>query len=159
MERGPDRPAPASTAGSRENAASPQLDAAGARPVVFFDGVCGLCNRTVDFVLARDREQRFRFSPLQGETARRLLGEADTESLGTLVLLDERGTHRRSTAVVRILRGLGGVWGVLGALLWLIPRPLRDLGYRLVAKSRYRWFGRKESCRMPTPQERSRFLP
>ncbi len=129
------------------------------RSVVFFDGVCGLCNVSVDFILARDTHQRFRFAPLQGETARQVLPAADRERLDTLVLLTERAAYRRSAAVVRILWRLPGVWPVLGALLWLIPGPLRDLGYRIVSANRLSWFGKKETCRLPTPEERERFLP
>lgn len=127
--------------------------------VVFFDGVCGLCNVSVDFILARDTHQRFRFAPLQGDTARQKLPSADRERLDTLVLLTEQGTYRRSAAVVRILWRLPGAWPVLGALLWVIPGPLRDMGYRIVSANRLRWFGKKESCRLPTPEERERFLP
>jgi predicted DCC family thiol-disulfide oxidoreductase YuxK len=132
---------------------------AAAGPILFFDGVCGLCNRSVDFAMAHDRRQRLLFAPLQGETARTLLDPADVASLDSVVLLNARGVHRRSAAVVRVLWLLGGVWTILGMVLWVIPKPLRDLGYGFVARYRYRWFGRKESCRMPTPQERSRFLP
>jgi len=128
-------------------------------PVIFFDGVCGLCNRFVDFVLRRRRGREFRFSPLQGETARQWLAGNEWATLNSIVLLDEMGEHRQSTAVVRILRRLGGVWNVAGMLLWLIPRPLRDLGYRAVAASRYRLFGRKETCRLPSEKEKDCFLP
>ena len=127
--------------------------------IVFFDGVCGLCNVSVDFILARDTHQRFRFAPLQGETALQELPSGDREQLDTLVLLTERGTYRRTAAVVRILWRLPGVWPILGALLWVIPGPLRDLGYRIVSANRLRWFGKKETCRLPTPEERERFLP
>ena len=137
----------------------PSDDGAPGRPILFFDGVCGLCNRSVDFALARDRRQRLLFAPLQGDTARERLDQTDVESLQTVILVDARGVHRRSSAVVRVLWLLGGLWRVAGTLLWLIPRPLRDLGYKLVARYRYRWFGRKETCRMPTPEERARFLP
>lgn len=130
-----------------------------AGPIVFFDGVCGLCNHFVDFVLKHDREKRFRFAPLQGETAQQLLDASDTESLKSIVLIDEAGTHRRSTAVVRVLHGLGLGWRILGMLFWLVPLPLRNVGYHCVAKMRYFMFGKKESCRMPTPEERGRLLP
>lgn len=130
-----------------------------AHPILFFDGVCGLCNRFVDFVLSRDPQGRFRFAPLQGGTARRRLESADVDALSTVILLDERGVHRQSSAVVRMLFGLGGVWTIPAAVLWLIPRPLRDVGYRCVARCRYRLFGKRETCRMPTPAERARFLP
>ena len=129
------------------------------RPVIFFDGVCGLCNRFVNFVLARDKKHVFRFAPLQGETARAMLPAPDVEDISTVVVLSKDGSRRRSSAVVSILRQLGGVWAVLGMLLWIVPSPLRDLGYKLVARSRYRLFGKKEVCRMPTPEERAMFLP
>ena len=84
------------------------------RPILFFDGVCGLCNRAVDFVLARDREGAFLFAPLQGETGQRLLSARDVESLDTLVLLTPQGAYRRSAAVVRILWELRPLWQAAG---------------------------------------------
>lgn len=131
----------------------------GESPIIFFDGVCGLCNWFVDFVLPRDRQGIFRFSPLQGETAREYLSAEEIEALKTVVLVDESGTYRQSTAVLRVLRRLSGVWPLIAGLLRLVPPPLRDLGYRLVARNRYRFFGRKEACRMPSADERQRFLP
>ncbi len=128
-------------------------------PILFFDGVCGLCSRAVDFVIARDPEGVFRFAPLQGETARTMLGEADIAALETMVVATDKGLYRRSSAAVRILWRLGPFWRLCGWLLWIIPRPLRDLGYSTVAKTRYRLFGKHETCRLPTPEERERFLP
>ncbi len=134
--------------------------------VLFFDGVCGLCNRSVDFVLSRDRRGTIRFAPLQGETAKQVLSSefrvpsAKTQSFDTIIWLDSSSREFvRSAAAVRVLWRLGGVWSLIGWLLWLIPRPLRDVGYRLVAANRYRWFGKKETCRLPSPAERERFLP
>lgn len=145
-------------------------------PVIFFDGVCGLCNLFVDFVMARDKSFRFRFSPLQGETAAAVLkappgqGPAaaqgvaaeslldDVEGLKSVILWDEQGLHRKSKAALRVLAGLGGLWS-LTRLFLLVPAFLRDPVYDFIAKNRYRWFGKKESCRMPTPSERARFLP
>ncbi|MCH8830083.1 MAG: DUF393 domain-containing protein [Planctomycetes bacterium] len=128
-------------------------------PIIFFDGVCGLCNRSVDFVLARDGDEQFRFAPLQGETAQAALSAPDIQTLGSLVFVSESGTSRHSTAIVRILWKLGGIWSFWAVLLWLIPWPLRHLGYKIIGANRYRLFGKRETCRMPTPQERSRFLP
>jgi len=144
-------------AGSQDHAADANPAAGG--PILFFDGVCGLCNRFVDFALPRDAGHALRFAPLQGETARRHLATGDVESLKSLVLLDERGSYRYSSAVVRTLKHLGPGWKMLGTILWLVPRPLRDGGYRLVAANRYRLFGKKQACRLPSPQERPRFLP
>lgn len=131
------------------------------KPVLFFDGVCGLCNRSVDFAMSRDPEGRLLYSPLQGETATELLSEQDRENIDTVIFLpaDRSRVYRRSAAAVRVLWLLGFPWNVCGWLLWLIPLPLRNVGYRLIAKARYRFFGKHETCRMPTPEERSRFLP
>jgi predicted DCC family thiol-disulfide oxidoreductase YuxK len=126
-------------------------------PVIFFDGLCGLCNRFVDFVIRRDSCGVFRFAPLQGETARERLAEADVRDLKTMFLIDREGTHRKSAAVLRVVVRLGGFWRA-AALLWIVPRLLRDVGYSLIANNRYALFGKKETCRLPTPDERGRFL-
>lgn len=127
-------------------------------PILFFDGVCGLCNSVVDWVLRNDRRGVVRFSPLQGQTAQQRLPDVDRERLDTVVFVEGDRITRRSTAIVRLLSHLGGIWTVLAWLLWLIPWPLRDVGYRAVSKLRYRLFGKKETCRLPTPDERARFL-
>ncbi len=127
--------------------------------VVFFDGVCGLCNWSVDFVLARDKSGIFRFAPLQGQTAAERLGTEAVQSLESVVMIDQSGVHCRSTAMVRMLWGLGRFWKCVGLLLWLVPRPLRDFCYWLVVRNRYYLFGRREMCRIPSVDERSRFLP
>lgn len=127
-------------------------------PVLFFDGVCGLCNATVDFALRHDRNGRVLFAPLQGTTAAARLDAADTQNLDTVVMMERGQLHRRSAAIVRLMRQLGGAWTPLAWLLWVIPWPLRDIGYRLVSKLRYRLFGQKETCRLPSPEERARFL-
>ena len=134
-------------------------DVGGERPIVFFDGECGLCNTTVDFLLDRDRHGVFLFSPLQGETAKQHVDPRDVESLSSMVLKVGRKTYRHSSAVSRMLMRLPGVWKFLGAILWLIPWPLRHLGYKIVAANRYRWFGKRDTCRVPTPEEFARFLP
>ena len=131
---------------------------AGEHPIVFFDGVCGLCSHAVDFAMVRDANATFRFAPLQGETAHDMLPEADTANLDSMAVAMDGKIYRRSSAVVRMLWGLGPFWRLCGWLLWLIPLPLRDLGYKFVAKWRYRLFGKHESCRLPTPEERERFL-
>lgn len=132
--------------------------AADSKPILFFDGVCGLCNGFVDFVLKHDRHGRVFVAPLQGPTAAASLPDEIVRGLDTVVLLDGESWHIRSSAIVRIFWKIGGLWSILGTLLWLIPKPLRDLGYKVVARSRYRLFGKKETCRLPTAAERSRFL-
>lgn len=134
---------------------------------VFFDGHCGLCNRTVDFLIREDAEsRRLRFATLQGPTADlwRMNGRLpatkttaadDLESL--LVVWGER-TLDRSDAALAIGEHLGGLWRVFAILARAVPRPLRDGVYRLVARHRYRFFGRRETCRLPTKEERSLFI-
>ena len=133
------------------------------RPIVFFDGVCGLCNRSVDFLLSLDRNQKLLFAPLQGETARKYLRPEQAEvrpaDLRSIVYWEDGRGVRCSTAIVRSLLQIGGIWRLAGYALWIIPRPLRDWGYTVIASNRYRWFGKSESCRMPAPGERERFLP
>ncbi len=128
--------------------------------VILFDGVCTLCNAAVDFILRRDAAGRFAFASLQSDVAtaylkKRGLDLPDTPD--TLVLIDADGLHERSTAALRIARGLPGAWLLLYAFI-LVPPPLRDAVYRIVAAHRYRWFGRRETCRLPTPAERVRFV-
>jgi len=154
---------PSADRGKRDDSPRANSESSGVpevmHPIVFFDGVCELCNRTVDFLLRRDPAGVFRFAPLQGETARTQLPAGDVESRETIVLLDEQGRHRGESAAVRILWRLGRGWKVAAGLLWLFPRPVRDAGYRLVSSTRYRLFGKKETCRTPTPDEREWFLP
>lgn len=128
------------------------------KTVVFFDGVCGLCNSFVDFAMPRDGNRRLHFAALQGETAEQRLA-ADQRNLDTVVLSTPAGVFTHSSAIVRILWTLGGGWSVLGTFLWVVPKPLRDVGYRIFASQRYRLFGKKESCRLPTAEEAGRILP
>jgi predicted DCC family thiol-disulfide oxidoreductase YuxK len=129
------------------------------QPLVLFDGVCGLCNRFVDFVLARDRGARLRFAPLQSEHGRALLAAAglDPDALDSVVLVRGGRAYRESAAALRVLAELGLPWSLCAAAL-AIPAPLRDAVYRFVARNRYAWFGLRETCRLPTPEERTRFL-
>lgn len=129
------------------------------RPILYFDGVCGLCNRVVDFCLRNDRHGRILFAPLQGTTAAARLPQTDTANIHSVVFSEGDRLSRRSTAIVRLLNQMGGIWVPVSWLLWLIPKPIRDPGYRLVARLRYALFGRREVCRMPTAADRERLLP
>ena len=128
-------------------------------PIVFYDGFCGLCDRFVGFVLARDRAGRYRFAPLSGETARHRFGASIDPAEPQTVILEEHGKVRvRSDAALAIVAGLGGGWRAVQALR-VIPRPIRDWVYDLIARYRFRWFGRRTECRVPAPEQRRRFLP
>ena len=128
------------------------------RPIIFFDGVCGMCNKLVDLILRIDRRQKFLFAPIQGETAKKLLpAQPDDPEEWSMLYLDERGLHDQSDASLEVSRRLGGVWWLL-SLARFVPRFLRNPAYRVIVRNRYRWFGRRDTCRIPTPEERERFL-
>jgi predicted DCC family thiol-disulfide oxidoreductase YuxK len=138
----------------------PTLPGAEGRPLLLYDGTCGLCDRSVQFVLRRDRAGRFRFAALQSGAARRLVAELglDPEAVDSMILVDERGVaSRESTGALRTAARLGWPWRALAAGL-VVPRVLRDPVYRFIAKRRFRWFGGVEACRLPGVGERERFL-
>lgn len=136
------------------------------RPIILFDGVCNLCNAAIDFVLARDPNAEFRFGSLQSKAARPILGRCDDSSAtiaaaeeepATIVLVENGRCYTRSAAALRIARRLSGGWPLLYAAIW-IPRPVRDAVYEWIAARRYQWFGRRSTCRVPTPELAERFL-
>lgn len=129
------------------------------QPILFFDGSCGFCTRSVQWVLRHDRRTTLRFAPLQGQTYAALDLPGKPTDMSSLVLLRDGVLFTRSSATVRMLPLLGGIWPLIGALLWLIPKPLRDWGYRLVARNRYRIAGRADACALPTPDQSARMLP
>jgi len=127
---------------------------------VLFDGVCNLCNGVVQFLIARDPDIRFHFTTLQGETGGAVLKEfaLEKESMRTLIYLRHGKIHLRSSAALHIARDMRGLWPMAYGLI-IVPRFLLDAVYDLVARYRYRWFGRTESCMVPTPELTARFLP
>jgi predicted DCC family thiol-disulfide oxidoreductase YuxK len=128
-------------------------------PLVLFDGVCNLCNRSVQMILRHDRKARFRFASLQSPLGEKLRDELgiDREKVDSVVLVEGGRWYQESDAALRIANGLGGPWKAFG-IFRLVPRPLRDAAYRLIARNRYRWFGKTETCWVPTPELRGRFL-
>jgi len=128
-------------------------------PILLFDGVCNLCNASVQWVLKRDRRGLFRFAALQSDVGQQLLQQhgLDSKNFDTVVLVESERVFLRSDAPLEIVRRLGGAWRLLYALK-LIPRPLRDSVYNFVARNRYRWFGRQEVCMIPKPAWKERFL-
>lgn len=138
---------------------------AGTNPIVLYDGVCGLCNRSVQFLLKHDKQARFRFASLQSDFAGKVLGRhgLDPKDLDTVHVVenyDQPGERvlQRSDAILRAGRELGGFWSAASSVARIVPRPLRDLVYRFVATNRYRVFGKYDTCMLPDPNQRSRFL-
>lgn len=128
-------------------------------PILFYDGECGLCARSVQWCLDHDRRGVLRFAPLQGETYARLDVAGRPTDLDTVVLWDVDGLHVRGDAMLRVLRHVGGGWRFLGACGRVVPRFARDAAYDFVARRRLAWFGGADSCRLPAAATRTRFLP
>lgn len=126
--------------------------------IVFFDGVCNLCNNFIDFVIKRDRHKKIYFAPLQGESSQQYLKESDHQNLSSIVLLYQGQLYRQSSAVLIILSQIYAYPLIFKALL-LLPEFLRNFCYNLISRNRYRLFGKKNSCRIPTESEREQFLP
>lgn len=128
--------------------------------IVFFDGYCNLCNGFVDHIIRHDLHQQFKFAPLSGETAKKYQIQQPTDlSLQTVILITDKGEmYEKSNAALYILSKIHPFPGLFHALR-LVPLVLRDRIYRWVAQNRYRIFGSKDTCRMPTSEERSKFLP
>ena len=129
-------------------------------PILIFDGVCVLCSRSVQFVLRHDRDRRFRFATTQSPAGIRLMTAhgLDASQPASVLLIEGGRASTESAALVRVLRCFGGAWPILAGAIRLIPRPLRDAAYRAVARRRFRWFGRRETCYLPDPADAGRFV-
>lgn len=128
-------------------------------PILLFDGVCNFCDSTVQLILKYDEAEQFQFAALQSDAGQELLKEYQLplENFDSLVVIEENRYYLKSSAALKIAKYLSGFWKLFYVFI-LIPRPLRDFLYGIIAKNRYKWFGRKESCRIPAPKERKRFL-
>ena len=127
--------------------------------IIIFDGVCNLCNDLVAFIIKRDPQSLIKFAPMQSAAAASLLkdyGISDTD-LDTFILIKDRKLYERSTAALEIAFALGWPWRA-AMVFKIIPRPLRDMIYRIIANNRYRWFGKREQCMVPDDNVRNRFL-
>jgi predicted DCC family thiol-disulfide oxidoreductase YuxK len=127
--------------------------------IILFDGVCNLCSGTVSFVIKRDSKDIFRFASLQSETGENLTAKygIDTAKVDSIILIDEGAVYIKFTAALRIARSLPGAYPLLYCFI-IIPRFFRDWIYEGIARKRYAWFGKKESCMVPTPELKSKFL-
>ena len=126
--------------------------------IVLYDGVCHFCTASVQFIIKRDPTARFRFASQQSPTGRALLAKAGLpQSMDTFVLIESDQAYTRSTAALKVASQLSGAWWLFG-IFWLMPRSIRDAAYGVVARNRYRWFGKRETCWVPTPEIRARFI-
>lgn len=129
------------------------------QPVLLFDGVCNLCNGAVQFIIERDSDKRFLFASLQSDYAQQHLKEAQLPEgfLDSLVLMDKGKYYTQSSAALRIAKQLDGAWPLMYGFI-IVPKFIRDAVYNFIARNRYKWFGKKEQCWIPTPDLKARFV-
>ncbi|MFC3791302.1 thiol-disulfide oxidoreductase DCC family protein [Paenibacillus sp. GCM10012307] len=127
------------------------------RAILLYDGVCSFCNSSVQFILKRDPRGYFRFAAQQSNTGEALMKVHEVENVDGIVLIEGEKCYVKTDAVARICRYLPWPWR-LGAALIMIPGFVREYGYGVFARNRYRWFGKQDSCMLPTSEQRSRFL-
>lgn len=127
--------------------------------IILFDGVCNLCERSVQFIINRDPKGYFKFASLQSTIAKELMAKhgLDPKDLEQAVLIENGKAYTHSTASLRITRHLSGAWPLVYGFI-LVPRFIRNAVYRWIARNRYRWFGQKEACALPSPENKARFL-
>jgi predicted DCC family thiol-disulfide oxidoreductase YuxK len=129
------------------------------RAVIFFDGVCNLCNSAVQFVIKRDQKDQFSYTALQGEYAKSVLPQLGIipYQLNSILLLEKGRLYTKSSAALHIAKKLGALWPLLYGFM-IIPKFIRDWFYDVIAKNRYKWWGKQESCWVPTPLLKSKFI-
>jgi predicted DCC family thiol-disulfide oxidoreductase YuxK len=128
-------------------------------PVILFDGVCNFCNASINFIIQHDKKKVFRFAPLQSQAGQKLLQHyhLPTENFGSFLLIEKGIVYQKSTAALKVYSKLSWFWKWT-QLGWLAPKFFRDAVYDLIARNRYKWFGKKETCMVPSSDVRNRFL-
>jgi len=127
--------------------------------IILFDGVCNLCNRSVNFIISKDSKDIFRFATLQSDIGMSLMSQhgINTTKTDSVILIDTNEYHERSSAILQIVKNLSGGYALLYFFI-IVPKCIRDWGYDYIAKNRYKWYGKKDSCMVPTPELVSKFL-
>jgi len=129
------------------------------QPVILFDGICNFCNGTVNFIIDKDKKKKFKFAALQSEAGQKVLNKfnLNVTDFDTIILTEGSKYYEKSTAALRIAKRLGGIWKLFYVFI-IIPTFIRNFFYDIIAKNRYKWFGKRDSCRIPKSEERERFL-
>ena len=129
------------------------------QPIILFDGVCNLCNSAVQFIIRHDKKNIFMFTSLQSEVGQKLLAQYNLplDELNSFILIENNKAYTRSTGALKVAKKLNGIFPMLYSFI-IIPKIFRDSIYDLVARNRYKWFGKKDECMIPTPQLKARFL-
>ncbi len=129
------------------------------KKIILFDGVCNLCNSSITFVIKHDPKDLFRYAPLQSDIGKSLLQkhQIDSEKVDSIILVDQEKAYTKSAAALHIARSLSGAYPLL-AIFLIIPAFIRNLVYDYIARNRYKWYGKKESCMIPTPALKAKFL-
>ena len=131
------------------------------KKIVLFDGVCNLCNGAVVYIIKRDKKDVFRFAALQSDIGQKLINERniDTSKIDSIILIEPGiAYYTKSSAAIKIMNEFGGLWRVMNVFNYLLPTSIRDIIYDFIAKNRYKWFGKQESCMIPTPELKAKFL-
>lgn len=128
-------------------------------PIILFDGVCNFCNGIVNFIIRQDKKNLFRFAALQSESGKKLLEQygIDWKNNDSFVVIQNGKAYEKSTAALKVSNQLPWYWK-WSQLFWILPKFIRDALYNIIAKNRYKWFGKKEECMIPTPELKERFL-
>ena len=130
------------------------------KKIILFDGVCNLCNSAVQYVIEHDKNDVFMFAALQSDIGKKLMKERgiDASQIDSIILIEQGvAYYTKSTAAIKIARSFGGIWQLAGVFQW-IPEKIRDWVYDYIANNRYKWYGRKEACMVPTPELKTKFL-
>ena len=125
--------------------------------IILFDGVCNFCDGSVNFIIEHDKKKYFKFAPLQSEAGQKYVEKFGLSAIDSVILVEDDKVYTHSTAALKVAKHLSGIWSFFYAFI-IIPKPIRDFFYKLFAKYRYKLFGKKDECMIPSPEVRAKFL-